>query len=472
MSTNNLSEINYNKGIQYYEKGQYDLAIACFRKAIANNNTTPQFYYNLGLAYVKKGEPDLAISNFKEALALSPDDPDISLNLGITYSLRGDFAKAINSYKKALAHSPNDPDIYDNLGIATFSIKNYFDAIMYFQKSLELNPKNASVAYNLAYAYYVNKQYDMARDGFIYSISLNDEDDEAYFNLGNIYLAQNEKTLAIESFQRTLSLNPEHAGAKNALNKLNKVEDKPKLPEDKPKSSSEKQNIKEKTPVKEKPIPKSREIYIKYIKNGQYNLAIDTLKKAIIENPREPENHFVLGTVYIEKKDYYQAIDSLRETLSLDPDHQEAQDTLFDVIKILNTYKDETKDYFQLAIIYIQKQNYIDALNALGKVLELKPEDAKSKKLFAKIMTLIDETSTNFNSKFIDQKIVQQIVQIKKQLQENPKNHELYYKLGIIYGQLKKYDVALDSFKKAIKLKPDYKDAQKSLFDLMKLINA
>ena len=55
------AENSYNRGVAYFQKGEYDQAIAEFTEAIRLDPTDTQAYVNRGVAYDEKGEYDKAI---------------------------------------------------------------------------------------------------------------------------------------------------------------------------------------------------------------------------------------------------------------------------------------------------------------------------------------------------------------------------------------------------------------------------
>ena len=65
---------HYTLGVTYNNKGEYDLAIASCKRAIAINPAYARAHYNLGLAYYNKGEDDLAIASFKRVIAIDAED--------------------------------------------------------------------------------------------------------------------------------------------------------------------------------------------------------------------------------------------------------------------------------------------------------------------------------------------------------------------------------------------------------------
>ena len=57
-------------------------------------------------------------------------------------------------------------------------------------------------------------------------------------------------------------------------------------------------------------------------------------------------------------------------------------------------------------------------------------------------------------------------------VQKNPKNIEAYYNLGTLYSQRQNYIFAANYFTKAVEINPNHEEAKKSLFDIIKILNA
>ncbi len=62
----------YNRGIARLEKGEHDLAISDFTKAIENNPEFANAHFYRGRAYFRKGEHDKSLSDLTEAIELDP----------------------------------------------------------------------------------------------------------------------------------------------------------------------------------------------------------------------------------------------------------------------------------------------------------------------------------------------------------------------------------------------------------------
>lgn len=83
------AKLQYNKGIDYYNLGQFEEAANCFKQAVELDPNYIDAYYNLGsiLEYLKQDEAALAV--FKQIILRKPDDYEavykaasISKNLG------------------------------------------------------------------------------------------------------------------------------------------------------------------------------------------------------------------------------------------------------------------------------------------------------------------------------------------------------------------------------------------------------
>ncbi len=68
------AKLQYNKGIDYYQLGQFEEAASCFKKATELDPNYIDAYYNLGsiLEYLKQDEAALAV--FKQIILRKPDD--------------------------------------------------------------------------------------------------------------------------------------------------------------------------------------------------------------------------------------------------------------------------------------------------------------------------------------------------------------------------------------------------------------
>jgi tetratricopeptide (TPR) repeat protein len=91
-----------NQGDAYLRKGQLDLAIADFDKALEINPKYVFAYSCRGSAYRGKGEFDLAIADFNKALEINPKLAFVYIERGDIYRSKGQFELAIADFNEAL----------------------------------------------------------------------------------------------------------------------------------------------------------------------------------------------------------------------------------------------------------------------------------------------------------------------------------------------------------------------------------
>ena len=90
-----------------------------------------------------KGNTQLAIECFRKALSISPDHPDLLLNLArVLFNLKYN-KDAVHLAKRSLHMKSSDHHVwlqYFTLGEVYKALEMYDDAAWYFRKTLELNP--------------------------------------------------------------------------------------------------------------------------------------------------------------------------------------------------------------------------------------------------------------------------------------------------------------------------------------------
>jgi tetratricopeptide (TPR) repeat protein len=107
---------HYNQGIAYSQKGQYDLAISEYTKAI-EIYPHEDVYYGRGNAYVQKGQYDLAIGDFSKAIELDPKYLKAYFSRGNAYLIKSQYDKAILDFTKAIEIDPKHANSYWGRGI-------------------------------------------------------------------------------------------------------------------------------------------------------------------------------------------------------------------------------------------------------------------------------------------------------------------------------------------------------------------
>lgn len=137
------------------DQGEHDKAIEQFEKALKINSNYALIYYNLGDIQYRLGNYENAVAYFKKAHKLKLTQQlhmDILNSLGMTYSEMGDNEKAINAFKETLQVFPLSIIPYSNLGRQYIKMGKFDLAIEILERGLEIREEpylrsNLSLAY-------------------------------------------------------------------------------------------------------------------------------------------------------------------------------------------------------------------------------------------------------------------------------------------------------------------------------------
>ncbi len=177
-----------NRGIDYGDKGEYDLAIEDFTKAIELKPDYAIAYNNRGAVYRSKDKHDLAIEDCNKAIQLKSDYAEPYSNRGSAYRNKGDYERAIEDYHIAIKLKPSFVEAYYNRGLAYHEKGELDVAIKDYSKAIELNPKLFHPYYNRGNAYLQKRDFDRAIEDYSKAIELNPELGPAYCNRGETWL--------------------------------------------------------------------------------------------------------------------------------------------------------------------------------------------------------------------------------------------------------------------------------------------
>jgi tetratricopeptide (TPR) repeat protein len=98
-------------GIEYFEKGDYDRAIADTSEAIRLNPNDALAYGTRGAAYKAKKDFDHAIADLTEAIRLDPNNAPAYGNRGLAYLAKKDRNQAISDLEMAAKIQPENDGI-------------------------------------------------------------------------------------------------------------------------------------------------------------------------------------------------------------------------------------------------------------------------------------------------------------------------------------------------------------------------
>jgi uncharacterized caspase-like protein len=177
------ARVYYNSGLAYYNKKDYDKAIAEYTQAIQLDSNYARAYQGRGDAYDEKGDYDRAIADLTQAIRLDPNFANAYIIRGVVYSHKGDIDRAIADYDQAIRLDPNSVYAYNGRGSAYYKKGDYDRAIVESNQAIRLDPNFAS----------------------------------AYTNRGNAYNSKGDRTRARADWRKALELDPNSTAARNNL---------------------------------------------------------------------------------------------------------------------------------------------------------------------------------------------------------------------------------------------------------------
>jgi tetratricopeptide (TPR) repeat protein len=99
---------HYDNGVQFAMKGQFQEAIAEYRKSIEYNPDSAAAHSNLGFALFDSGEIEEAIVEQTRAIEIKPKYSNAYYGLAMAYEKNGNKTEAVNNWEKFLEYAtPN-----------------------------------------------------------------------------------------------------------------------------------------------------------------------------------------------------------------------------------------------------------------------------------------------------------------------------------------------------------------------------
>ena len=143
-----------NRGLQFYNLGQYEQAVEAFKEGLEKNDELPALWAHLGNAYSKMKQYDQAVEVYQRAINISPEDPTLFQNLGGIYSATGNAEKAQEAYDKAVSLTAGTNPAaaaanYYNMGVTFINTGKSREAAEALSKAVAADPSHAEAHYQL-----------------------------------------------------------------------------------------------------------------------------------------------------------------------------------------------------------------------------------------------------------------------------------------------------------------------------------
>lgn len=297
-----------NSADSLFQNGNYSKAIEHYK----SYENPSEVYDKIAKAYVAIGNYDEALKNFEAAVKANPDDALLKYSFAKLLSKTKNFETASVLYKELILMHKDNPNYHYELGLVQEQLKDSL-AIKSFSNAFSLDNTHQKAIYKVAKYNLQKRNYDNVQ-------RLVDKGLETYANNVELislkaqnYYWQQEYRKAVTWFKKLLELN----------------------------ESSE--FIYEK-------------LSLCYGYHYEYKEALKYRLKVLEYNPKDAATIYVIGSYYLELKDYVKAEIYINKAL-----------------KLLD--RPLGSEYGKLATAFNYQKKYPEAITALKKAIKEVPED-------------------------------------------------------------------------------------------------
>jgi len=336
-----FAEVHANLGSMYAKQQDWEKAIFYYEKAIYIKPDLAGVYRNLAKVWQYIDKEELATEYTYKALIIEPELATAKehLNLGNKLLELGKIEAAINSYRQAIKLEPNLSDSYQKLGEVLTQKGELESALAVLNQGIKLTPKNPRCYYLLGEVLQEKKEYDLAIFAYGNAIKLKPENHLFHKKLGDIFHQKGELKEAIACYQQATEINPNFFWGYYSLGNI-------------------------------------------YMKQQRWNEGIDAYRKATIINPNISGAYYNLADAFLHNSQKEEAITAYLEAIRLRPEHSwfSRHSVLWKHLlesrleEVLNLYQDATQKepnsilcHLNLGEIFTEKGDIKEAIVSYQK---------------------------------------------------------------------------------------------------------
>ena len=364
-----------------------------------------------------------------EGLILSePSNEEIYIQKANIYSKKKLHKKAILCLKKILDFNTDNPEVYSLIGVEYLFLEDFENAKANFINCLNYDDSDYSALYNIVYCFEILEQNDKAIDYLNTYLDSNPYCEVAWHQLGKQYLIFKNYVKAISAFDFAIISDEYFVGAYiekgRALEKINKYNEAI-------------ENYKLIIALKDESSYPLLRMGICYDKIGNYKKAIQNFNDCVKIDPQLNKAWYLLAEIYYKNQKFNSAILNIKKAIDINSENENYW-KLYAKINIGLKLYEEADIGFQKIIelgeadesIWIAKTDVLIKLGEYNHAIDI----------LEKCYELLDDKSIilyRFSGiYFLQNKIEDGIVQLKKALSINKENKYIFKEL---FGTISKY---------------------------------
>lgn len=442
-----LQEV-YSEANRAFEEGKFALAQQKLDILLRRQADLPEALNLLGVVCDKVGKPQDSERNFRRAIELKPDYVEARKNLSLHLAKQGKIGGAITELTAALKLQPTDLEAHYLLGRLYFLNNDSEKALFHLSESTK-DPRfqtgelfsmlsavelragqlsraqehiiearrrgvvDAKIQLDLGEAF--EKQGDIAKARALYEmvVKTRPEMDLGHALLARCYQNAGQFDRAVEHYEKALQLNPASQNYAFALAftyfQVQRYEDTTRILEHRSDLEEESDYF--------------NLIGSSYAKLGRTVEAGAALEKAIRLHPKDILAYYNLGLVLLEGRSYEQAVRAFEQALVLFPQSEKL-------------------------------------LTALGFTHQIRGDSSSARSVFRRMAELSPlEGAPHFYlaSSFLETgEDKEALLALTRAKDRNPKDHRIFYLMGLIYYNQGQFSKAFDVFQTSLQLDPSF----------------
>jgi tetratricopeptide (TPR) repeat protein len=189
-------------GKQYLKAGEYQRAIAAFRRAIAWGPTNLDTDFLLGMTYLWSGEYTTAIELFNRLINMRPGYTRYHVSLGAVYRSAGRLMEALSVLEAARKREPENTMVLIELAHTNFALTWYRKAGQLLEQASRIKPDQSDILVDLGIVYWHERRYRDAERCFKEAGRHREGAQASLVNFGNIALMQGNIGKAITAYRK------------------------------------------------------------------------------------------------------------------------------------------------------------------------------------------------------------------------------------------------------------------------------
>lgn len=365
--------------------------------------------YEIASAYYADMDLKKSVQLLELGYAKNKKNYKIILLLAKNYYELKEFVKSKEMFSE-LKKENLTPEVLNYLGLFELNDKNFNKAIEYFSKALKQDAKNAQYSYNLASAYFLNGWLDEALKYFNQAVSLDYDNIDYHYSLA--YLYYQKKMYDKASFELDfINSIEQHHSMTNVLRAMLTAKNG-----DLQTAKKQLETVVKNDSNDDFAYSSLSEIY-KELK--QWDLAKESINKAIALNPSSLDYLSELADIEIEQKNFDKAIEVAE--------------------KIIHFNEKYVYAYILLAKIGLEQKDFDKVYDAAQEIIELDSNCPEG--YYYNALALFVQGDTSFA-----------IESLKKSISIDLNNASLYIKMSELYQDLGDLKNAYDWAKEAAEI--------------------